>query len=1056
MKASPIPVERSSLESTTAMSSADQAASIGIRTTVPSFFRTDLLQSLSEGKKAFHLKFEVLNRSNLLDITKFGCRIMFIQSEMISPDGVIVESADCRPELIKYSEFREMLPKCQQTQSAYQSLNNSIQIEHPQNIKPTSNNLDKPVDLLIVGTKNDLNTAIFLSKELKIPHVVAFSFKRDIPGGKEENNKKFPSVDSNPFRRKLYEDECVEKFCGYFFNELIDGCSVKQAFENAKREMIDCISFSFFDSKDEQVTEILGEGPILLPKYDDRGNEVHHDDFLFGVDDYVLQGGKVEDISNVRFPTNVHKSLIPFTGRIKEMDETMKKLLKPKDNILLLTGEAGVGKTRFILEVAYRMLVRNFFADGIFYFPLRKLKKKNIFEMIKETINSEAFGSKMEYNLKNLFRNKKMLLIFDDIDVFFENDIEFPSLVFSILQKSHIATVLIQREASSKAMGSVTAIDKKFSKTNIDMADLYKKINEDLVKERLKLERLTDLETAHLFVSLLEQNVKFELTPTEALAQPWIRSAKGNPSRLIRYLNDGKITWKGRQLQLNPVYSDFLSRKSGVRVRTSQVPHWCGSEDDPSGGLILTFSRHCSQCHSTMKSTKRSSESVQINNIGAILGGVTMQVPFPLEDKNQLVNGLEYKFHQPPVISPVNVKRPEIRTRTQEAFEMNRQLGSKALLTQELRGQQSSGKKSKKHRLKRRSERMYESDSSDEQDNEEEERKERIIRSRKQIKRRNLRGIEEGEVGGETGESYNDGSELESIMIGGAQTGNPSNRLPNRRARRKSSSPENRNGDTLESLAEHESGGFSVNDEETQHSESFSSDSESNDAPMTEKTERMLFSTPLLRPVKIADVRNSPKVNMASFMRLEELAAIQQMKSPKHIKAVSMIPTLPNGTIISTVPAGTSAVYVRTSNTRLTPKITQRKTLDLQSQLIGLVRTPPSKPITANMSSPNNTQTPATNAVFMNIQAQAGKKVLAQQQQSSNPTKSPITKPLQAQNFLNVFASTPKPSAFKTDRQEKTTEETKKKLRNIEKPEEQHQTVASPLAGLTLRKIDRK
>ena len=40
-------------------------------------------------------------------------------------------------------------------------------------------------------------------------------------------------------------------------------------------------------------------------------------------------------------------------------------------------------------------------------------------ELLDKTLNSESLGYGIDKNIKNFFRNKKMLLIFDDFDVFY-------------------------------------------------------------------------------------------------------------------------------------------------------------------------------------------------------------------------------------------------------------------------------------------------------------------------------------------------------------------------------------------------------------------------------------------------------------------------------------------------------------------------------------------------------------------------------------------------------------------------------------------------------------
>ena len=68
----------------------------------------------------------------------------------------------------------------------------------------------------------------------------------------------------------------------------------------------------------------------------------------------------------------------------------------------------------------------------------------------------ETFGPKFENNMKNFFREKKMLLIFDDFDTFYNKNMEFPRLIFLTLRECKISTLVLvsntkkQQIASSK------------------------------------------------------------------------------------------------------------------------------------------------------------------------------------------------------------------------------------------------------------------------------------------------------------------------------------------------------------------------------------------------------------------------------------------------------------------------------------------------------------------------------------------------------------------------------------------------------------------------------
>ncbi len=60
-----------------------------------------------------------------------------------------------------------------------------------------------------------------------------------------------------------------------------------------------------------------------------------------------------------------------FCGRNREIYEFF-KILKDGHCVNIYGGQ-GVGKTSFVHQLAYGLLQRNWFRDGIYYFPLRTL-----------------------------------------------------------------------------------------------------------------------------------------------------------------------------------------------------------------------------------------------------------------------------------------------------------------------------------------------------------------------------------------------------------------------------------------------------------------------------------------------------------------------------------------------------------------------------------------------------------------------------------------------------------------------------------------------------------
>lgn len=90
-----------------------------------------------------------------------------------------------------------------------------------------------------------------------------------------------------------------------------------------------------------------------------------------------MEWGTYIDSSKQRGPTNILKlrPSTPFTGRHIELCKAATFMKTKNRNLLNIYGPSGIGKTRFVIEVAYFLHARHNFTDGVFYFDL---KKKNV------------------------------------------------------------------------------------------------------------------------------------------------------------------------------------------------------------------------------------------------------------------------------------------------------------------------------------------------------------------------------------------------------------------------------------------------------------------------------------------------------------------------------------------------------------------------------------------------------------------------------------------------------------------------------------------------------
>ena len=491
---------------------------------IPHFCKSDILESLGEREKNLNLKFEILNEETLRAALDTGSRVLYIGSEVMHPDGLVLEKAKGGCELFTFRDMKRIF------------MGSKIK---RQQVVGAGGNFGSDIEMAIVGTKNDEKLANFLVQDLQVKHVIYFKFNRE----------KFKDC----YREQLYENVYVTKFLQFYLNELVTGKSVQRSFDLAQQDTINCIADSFFDSNLQEATEYISPGAILLP----GSSEInfHHEKF-FGVDMYVLPDGKPEDISTRKPPSNVRKTFLPFFGRVKEMDVLVERVLSKSSSsnnqFIKIQGAPGVGKTRFVLELAYHLLQRGCFKDGIFYIPLRRMKNMSFFELLETTINPQALGQRINKNIQSFFRDKEILLIFDDFDLFYTEQIEFPSFIFSTLKRSKVKVIVTCTKYEIK--GEVGSTEEKLWKRFKDNQNAKEA---EYVGKTYDLPPLENEHLAHLVIALSDTNFD-GFTEQEVLSHPTLAQIKGIPKTLIQRLSQEKFGLKDRLLDINKFLIPYL------------------------------------------------------------------------------------------------------------------------------------------------------------------------------------------------------------------------------------------------------------------------------------------------------------------------------------------------------------------------------------------------------------------------------------------------------------------------------------------------------------------
>ena len=397
-------------------------------------------------------------------------------------------------------------------------------------------------DVLILAMEYEESIAkLFI--ELKVPpHIIAFKF-----------NKPHDST----FRDKIYQDTYMEYFCMNFYNELVLQKSILEAFNNAKVKAFVSLKTKFFyGQSDVNFNEIIGQGPVLLPE------EIDHNEVLFHPQRFRLENGVVEDLSSSQCLTNIKKIMTPFTGRNKELYEISQKLSK-QVKFIEVTGSEGVGKTMFALQAGFSAVSNGLFSDGVFYVPLKKVienidAKYQVKDLLKEIFGVEPVKEVMQ----GYFRNKKMLLLFDNFELYKADLIEFPPHFLMTLREQEISTVIITNK-SGPGPSVTKEIEEKLRK-NLTLKR-SKQTCEEIFGEayQINLKRFSEKELALIIESLVDN--KQSKDSLENLSEsPIVKQANGSAKYVVEKLLKGEFKVnKNTVLQVDGVYLEDLQFEMG-------------------------------------------------------------------------------------------------------------------------------------------------------------------------------------------------------------------------------------------------------------------------------------------------------------------------------------------------------------------------------------------------------------------------------------------------------------------------------------------------------------
>ncbi len=243
-------------------------------------------------------------------------------------------------------------------------------------------------------------------------------------------------------------------------------------------------------------------------------------------------------------------------GREVEMREMVRILQKPENSNVLLIGEPGTGKTRFLHHLATKMVVEDM-PKSLQDYRLIKLDLNKVFN---QSNGADQFKVLIEKLFKDVQLSGNIILVLEEItfilNVREEAKTEIANTLISLIKNSQIKIIATTNRNNYN----------KFVKPNKALESLFEVVNfpepSRIATVQILLDESSELEKKYgitIQVNVVKRIVEFS---------PRIDSDRALPDKAINLLQEGVILAQSKGLKFlnESTIDELLSSKTGVKV----------------------------------------------------------------------------------------------------------------------------------------------------------------------------------------------------------------------------------------------------------------------------------------------------------------------------------------------------------------------------------------------------------------------------------------------------------------------------------------------------------
>lgn len=268
-----------------------------------------------------------------------------------------------------------------------------------------------------------------------------------------------------------FDASSVQKGYTSTLNRILKDAEERAYHKHHEEVSIDELSSSLLQKENNVALELLRRSGIVIEQLIDELNQI---DIFHGI----------QELKNLNQSSILRKGKV--TQREKELQSMIHVLMRMEKSNCVLTGEAGVGKTAIVEELA-RRIEKKQVPEQLYGYIVAEL---NVNMMVAGTKYRGEFEKKMQYLLDLLKKEKKIILFIDELHLIVgagkaEGSLDVASVLKPVLAREGFKVIgATTHQEYERWIQNDKALQRRF--VRIDISEPDEQMTLDILKEKAK------------------------------------------------------------------------------------------------------------------------------------------------------------------------------------------------------------------------------------------------------------------------------------------------------------------------------------------------------------------------------------------------------------------------------------------------------------------------------------------------------------------------------------------------------------------------------------------